>query len=99
MPSTKYPSTKRYGARYGRSIKEKLGKAEQQHKTKQSCPFCTHTSVVRKSYGLWHCRHCMADFTGLAYTVERKAAAEEKDIAVLEVTKLRVKEEPLADEE
>ncbi|HLD19599.1 MAG TPA: 50S ribosomal protein L37ae [Candidatus Nanoarchaeia archaeon] len=99
MPvSLKYGSTKRFGARYGRRIKEKLGKIELIRKQKQMCPYCAKQSVVRKSYGIWNCRHCGAEFTGYAYSVSRKVAAEEQESQVLEATR-RPKKEAIEEEE
>lgn len=100
MPVTiKYGSTKRFGARYGRRIKEKLGKIELERKKKQMCPYCAKQSVTRKSYGVWNCRHCGAEFTGYAYSVSKKVIAEEKQGSVLEVTQKKVAEESYEDEE
>ncbi len=97
--SVKYGSTKRFGARYGRRIKEKLGKVELIRKKKQMCPYCAKQAVVRKSYGIWNCRHCNAEFTGYAYSVSKKSSAEEKESQVLEVTKQPEKEQALVEEE
>ncbi|MFC1691027.1 hypothetical protein ACFL0W_02490 [Nanoarchaeota archaeon] len=73
VTKTTYPSIKRFGARYGRTVKEKLGAAESSyyHK-KQSCPYCNYIQVKRISSGIWHCKKCLAKFTSKAYSVAKK---------------------------
>ncbi len=93
MPvAKKFGSPKRYGARYGRRIKEKLGKIEAEQKKRQVCPYCNKAAVRRKSVGIWLCKRCNAQFTGFAYSVSKKIVAEEKVDKSLEVTKFREKE-------
>lgn len=92
MPVTKFGSTKRYGPRYGRRIKEKLGKIEVEQKKRQQCPYCGKAAVRRKSVGIWFCKSCKATFTGFAYSVSRMAAAEEQVEEGLEITEFKAKE-------
>ena len=50
--------TKRFGARYGRTVKNKLDKVESQAKAKYSCPYCASKTVTRKQAGIWNCKKC-----------------------------------------
>ena len=74
----------RYGTRYGRTIRERLKKAEEGHKGKHKCVYCAYTSVKRKAAGIWHCGKCGADFTSRAYQLrpapEVKRELEETDV-------------------
>jgi len=68
---TAYGSTKRLGARYGRTVKFKLGKIETEQHKKHKCPYCNYVAVKRKALGIWHCTKCNATFTNKAYTVSK----------------------------
>jgi large subunit ribosomal protein L37Ae len=67
---TKFGSVKRLGARYGKTVKSKLGKIESLKKHK--CPYCHHVKVHRLAAGIWHCNKCDSKFTGKAYYVEKR---------------------------
>ncbi len=69
-------SIKRFGARYGRTVKLKLAKIEKEQKKKHKCPYCNSMQVKRLSAGIWFCKKCKAKFTGKAYTL----AKEEKKV-------------------
>ena len=73
----KYGSVKRFGARYGRTVKEKLGKIEHEHRKRQKCPYCRAEKVKRTSSGIWHCQRCLATFASRAYTIARKVRITE----------------------
>lgn len=62
---------KRFGVRYGRTTKKKLGKLEAQQKRKYKCPYCAYEKVHRQSAGIWHCSKCDATFASKAYTVSK----------------------------
>lgn len=62
-------TTKRFGVRYGRTVKHKLDKIESSAKAKYKCPYCTSVSVKKKMAGIWECRKCKKTFTGKAYMV------------------------------
>jgi large subunit ribosomal protein L37Ae len=72
----KYGSTKRFGARYGRKLKERFGKIEKEQRKKQKCPYCSALNVKRVAIGIWNCRKCGAKFTGKAYSVKNKILRE-----------------------
>jgi len=74
---TKYPSTKRFGSRYGRKTKFKLGKIEKERKDSKKCPYCLKNKVRRISMGIWFCDKCKNKFTGRAYSVGVRVISEE----------------------
>ncbi len=71
MAKTKLGSIKRFGARYGRTVKLKLAKIEKEQRKKHKCPYCSGLGVKRLAAGIWHCRKCDAKFTGRAYTISK----------------------------
>ena len=80
---TRYGSVKRFGARYGRNIKEKFGKIESEQRRLHKCPYCNFVKVKRASLGIWQCKKCGVKFTSKAYTVSkfpdlRKGMTEEE---------------------
>lgn len=65
----KVHSAGRFGARYGKKVRERIAKVESRQKIKQICPFCSHKGIKRKSKGIWQCPACRKTFTGGTYTV------------------------------
>ena len=99
VKKTTYGSVKRLGARYGRTIKFKLGKIEAEQRKKHKCPYCNYDQVRRKALGIWHCKKCKATFTNKAYTVGKlgpliKPVEEEEMPPMAEEVKEEVKQEP-----
>jgi large subunit ribosomal protein L37Ae len=84
-------STKRFGTRYGRTLKRRLEEIEKVQKSKQKCPYCHNLKVKRLSLGIWFCEKCKAKFTGKAYSLKKivKETEEEK-----KVEKVEEEEEP-----
>ena len=76
----KYKPIKRFGARYGRKLKERFGKIEIEQRKKQKCPYCSAPKVKRIAVGIWECRKCKTKFTGKAYSVSKKITFEEEKI-------------------
>ena len=66
----KIKSTKRFGARYGRTIKRNFAKIEHEQRKLHKCPYCNKEAVKRISTGIWYCKKCEAKFTGKAYTIK-----------------------------
>jgi len=60
-------STNRLGARYGRTVKNKLEKIERKQKASYVCPVCAKTSVKRLATGIWYCDKCDTKMAGKAY--------------------------------
>lgn len=74
----KNPSTKRFGARYGKTVKDKFGVIESQQRQKYVCPSCSREQVKRVSLGIWQCTKCGNKFASKAYTVAKKAKIQTK---------------------
>ncbi|MBW3000020.1 50S ribosomal protein L37ae [Candidatus Woesearchaeota archaeon] len=66
----KIASIKRFGARYGRSVKYKVGAIEHEQRKSHKCPKCSKVGVKRLSKGIWQCKKCDAKFAGRAYSPE-----------------------------
>ncbi|MFO8016691.1 MAG: hypothetical protein R6U32_06300 [Candidatus Woesearchaeota archaeon] len=83
----KLSAMKRFGARYGRSLKQKFVGIENLQRKKYKCPYCSSNSVKRESVGIWLCRKCDAKFASRAYTITKRKALkdlikEREDVAV-----------------
>ncbi len=70
-------TVKRFGARYGRTIREKVSKIEDILRGKHKCPYCSAMKAKRIAAGIWKCKKCNSKFTGAAYTVKRKIKGAE----------------------
>jgi len=68
--SKKSKSAGRFGARYGKKIRDKLVKVESKQRKKQICPFCKKPGVKRLSKGIWYCKKCNKKFAGGTYYLE-----------------------------
>jgi len=69
-------SAKRFGVRYGRTTREKVGKIEKLVRSRQKCPYCSKNNVKRIALGIWNCRTCDAKFSGGAYTLKKEVKTE-----------------------
>ncbi len=93
---------KRYGARYGRTLREKAAFLDHESRRKHNCPYCSRPAVKRVAAGLWNCRKCDKTFTGRAYTISKKIilteeiATEEKPMMLLQEP---IQEEEIEEEE
>lgn len=74
----KLGSVKRFGARYGRRVKNKLAKIEAIQKGKHKCPYCHSMKAKRIAFGIWNCKKCGAKFTGKAYSIKKIVLSEEE---------------------
>jgi large subunit ribosomal protein L37Ae len=63
-------SVKRFGTRYGRTVKFKLAAIESVQKKPQKCPYCLKLSARRLSTGVFECEKCASKFTSKAFAVE-----------------------------
>ncbi len=88
-------SVKRFGPRYGGTVKEKLYKVEKQSRATYKCPYCHKEKVRKQSLGIWSCKKCGAKFTGKAYSVPKKTVIKEENIEeeIVEVKEKDKKEE------
>lgn len=64
-----YGSVKRFGARYGKKVRERLARVEELQKKRYKCPYCNALKVKRLYAGIWQCTRCKAVFTSKAYNV------------------------------
>lgn len=74
---TKSLPTKRFGVRYGRTVKEKFAKCEMEHRGEHKCPYCALVKVKRVAVGIWQCNKCNSKFTGRAYSFGKPISIEE----------------------
>lgn len=73
---------KRYGTRYGKTIRRKLGEVEAMQKKLYECPECKQEKVKRLAAGIWQCRKCGIKFAGNAFSVSKKIKIKEEVIDV-----------------
>ena len=84
MAKKKLGSVKRFGPRYGTTVKIRLAKVEHEQKKLHKCPYCNAKKVKRVALGIWQCKKCKAKFTGKAYTISSKKVREEPKKAGVE---------------
>ena len=70
--SKKTKSAGRFGARYGKKVKDKLVKVEVKQRVKQKCPFCKKLGVKRVSKGIWNCKKCGKKFASNTYYLDEE---------------------------
>lgn len=68
MAAKNTSSTKRFGPRYGGTLKQKFSKIEKEQRKKHKCPNCKNVQVRRVSAGIWECKKCSIKFAAKAYT-------------------------------
>ncbi|MGV8168604.1 MAG: 50S ribosomal protein L37ae [Candidatus Nanoarchaeia archaeon] len=73
MASKTNLTTKRFGVRYGRTVKQKLAKIEESAKAKYKCPYCAAPKVVKKAAGIWECKKCEKVFASKAFSADFSA--------------------------
>ena len=69
--SKKSKSSGRFGARYGKKIRDRLVKVEEKQRKKQKCPFCGKLGAKRLSNGIWQCSKCDKTFAGGTFHLEQ----------------------------
>jgi len=69
--ASKAPSTKRFGSRYGKTLKNRFGAIEAMQRKKYTCPSCSRTQVRRLNAGIWQCNKCGHKFASKAYTIAK----------------------------
>jgi large subunit ribosomal protein L37Ae len=73
MATPKHLSTiKRFGARYGRRVKERFASVERSQRSKHKCPYCNKVAARFKAVGIWECKNCKSRFTGKAFSPTKK---------------------------
>lgn len=81
-------SSKRYGVRYGRTLRKKVGILEQERRSDNICPHCRYKSVERVASGIWLCNKCKGKFTGRAYRIGKKLEKEVEGGIAVETAKI-----------
>ncbi|MBS3074404.1 50S ribosomal protein L37ae [Candidatus Pacearchaeota archaeon] len=61
----------KFGAGYGRKVREGFVSVESRQRKKQVCPFCKSLKARRKSAGIWKCKKCGKKFASGAYYLAR----------------------------
>ncbi len=75
----KFGSIKRFGARYGRTTKQRFGEVEKEQRKLHKCPYCHNIKVKRLSAGIWYCKKCKTKFTGRAYSIKEKIIIKQEE--------------------
>ena len=70
-------SGKRFGVRYGRSLKQTFAQIEKEHRKLHVCPYCAYTQVKRLSAGIWQCKKCGHKVAGRAFTLSKDISIKE----------------------
>ncbi len=70
MATKKVSSAGRFGARYGKRLRQKTVAIEKVQKRLHKCPYCLRDCARRLSVGIWYCKKCGSKFTSKAYKVE-----------------------------
>ena len=78
MAEKKRESTKRFGTRYGRHLREKIAEVESGHRGRKICPYCGKKNAKRLAAGIWSCKSCKIKFTGRAYSLGNRATVKEE---------------------
>lgn len=66
-----FGSVRRFGSRYGKTVKDKFGKIESVQHALHKCPYCSREAVKREAAGIWLCKKCGSKFASKAYTVAK----------------------------
>lgn len=71
----KIGSAGRYGARYGKKVRQLVSDIEKVQKQRHICPRCDMPYVKRVAAGIWSCRKCGAKFAGGAWIASTRGKA------------------------
>ena len=67
MKTKKVAQAGRFGARYGKKVRESVISIEKKQRSRQKCPYCEKLTAKRLAKGVWMCKFCGKQFTGAAY--------------------------------
>jgi large subunit ribosomal protein L37Ae len=74
-------SAGRFGVRYGRKIRQRVGQIEKISRIKHTCPLCkTDKKLKRLASGIWECRKCNNKIAGGAFSPKTSASNAMKKI-------------------
>lgn len=71
--SSKTGSAGRFGARYGRVARKRVGEIEADMNADHECPQCESKAVDRQGTGIWQCSQCGYKYAGGTYRPETPA--------------------------
>lgn len=60
----------KFGARYGKRIKDNYTFIMGKYKQKHTCPSCLSHNLKRVSKGIWYCSRCRYKMAGKAFSPE-----------------------------
>jgi len=65
-------SAGRFGARYGKRVRDSMVAVESKQRIKQKCPFCKKPGAKRLSKGIWQCarKNCNKKFASDTYHLQ-----------------------------
>lgn len=69
-------SAGRFGARYGRISRKRVGDIERLMRADHACPECETEEVSRDGTGIWECNRCGYRFAGGSFLPETPAGME-----------------------
>lgn len=90
MAQAKRTSTKRFGVRYGRTLRDKLAPLEKASRKVYKCPYCSKNAAKRVSVGIWQCSKCNAKFASKAYNIQYSKQTRE---SLMEISSEKPSEE------
>ena len=70
--------TRKYGTRYGSSLRKIAKKFEVSQRARYNCPFCGKSSVKRTVIGVWKCKACKKQIAGGAWELNTPTALTAK---------------------
>jgi large subunit ribosomal protein L37Ae len=79
MATKRFGSVKRFGPRYGRTLKDRLSVVEQEQKKNHRCPYCTYDRVRQLTVGIFLCTKCGSKFASKAFTVAKVASIKTQE--------------------
>ncbi len=99
MAKKSLKSAKRFGPRYGKTVKAKVAILESSSRGTHKCPYCTYVRVRRVASGIWNCGKCGAKFTARSYSPDkRKMTAKASKEGLVDENMLLPEEEEKKDE-
>ena len=66
---------RKYGTRYGASLRKQVKKIDISQHARYTCTFCGKDSVKREATGIWNCKACRKKIAGGAFVLSTATAA------------------------
>jgi len=60
-------STRRFGSRYGATVRKRVEKIERKKRARYICPHCRKKALEWVAVGLWVCKRCGFKMAGAAF--------------------------------